>query len=409
MANPSLSEELPASAFVHRIYARTKPNVLIFGSDALAHSCAKANRFGKTVLVTDSVAAFNEPTEMPENATICRVKAPERERAWRFELADIQRNPDSFRQRLEIPRRFPEIKWDVVVVSDETSPNSFASKLQYLNGAAAVASRETTICISKGNCGPERLYCDAVFKKTTPFAPVGIGRIYEAFRADISARGWKGRICPICETWAPQFRPFGLIPRDNASCPRCGSLERHRLIWLFLSRRAFNQMDRPKTFLHIAPERCLEKPLLRRFGSGYLSADLGGKRAMMRADITRLPFQSQSYDFILCSHVLEHVPDDRKALAEFTRILKPGGMAIIAVPICGAHTFEDKTVKTTWERVVMFGQSDHVRSYGRDIVDRFRDAGLQVTVASSSDLASQEENDRFAVGEPAGELYICAK
>jgi len=130
---------------------------------------------------------------------------------------------------------------------------------------------------------------------------------------------------------------------------------------------------------------------------------------MVRMDITDIPFPEQSFDAIYCSHVLEHVQDDRKAMRELFRILKKDGWAILVVPITMEETFEDPSMVDAQQRLDAFGQEDHVRKYGRDYVDRLREAGFEVDVITVSDLLQEEEATRMGLTAASGEIYYCTK
>jgi SAM-dependent methyltransferase len=193
----------------------------------------------------------------------------------------------------------------------------------------------------------------------------------------------------------------------------CGSLERHRLVWLYLQRMTDLFEGRPKKILpkkilHIAPEPTFVPRLRKRFGAGYITADLLDAYAMVKMDVMDIHYPDNTFDFILCSHVLEHVPDDRRAMREFYRTLKPDGWAILMVPIWRDLTFEDPSIVDPAERLAVYGQMDHVRIYGRDFVDRLREAGFDVTITEASDFLSQQEIETMAL-DGAGEIYHCMK
>lgn len=185
------------------------------------------------------------------------------------------------------------------------------------------------------------------------------------------------RFCPLCRSSLRRFLPFGVRRRPNALCPVCKSVERHRALWLYLGRCTDLLGGKPRRLLHVAPELPLARRL-RGAGLQYTSIDLSSRKAMLRMDVTRLAFGDASFDVILCNHVLEHVPDDRQALAELHRVLRPGGWAVVQVPIRGDATDEDPTVTNAAERERRFGQADHVRQYGRDYEARLRAAGFAV-------------------------------
>jgi SAM-dependent methyltransferase len=216
-----------------------------------------------------------------------------------------------------------------------------------------------------------------------------------------------GRHCPVCRRSSRRFRPFGIVERAEAQCVHCGALERHRLVWLFLARRTDLFDGRPRRMLHLAPEECLAPRLRRALGEGYLSADLADPRAMVRMDVTAIRFPDESFDVIYCSHVLEHVPDDRRAMRELHRVLKRDGFAVFMVPVGAERTFEDPAIVEPAARRAAFGQEDHVRVYGPDVADRLAAAGFLVTIARPADFA--EEIARCGLGPAAGEVFHCAK
>jgi SAM-dependent methyltransferase len=190
---------------------------------------------------------------------------------------------------------------------------------------------------------------------------------------------------------------------------RCGSLERHRLLWLYLKERTDLFDGTPKSVLHVAPESCLEPQLQQRLGAGYITADLFNPSATVKLDIMDITFPDQTFDVIFCSHVLEHVADDRKAMRELHRVLKRDGWAIVLVPILAEKTFEDPTIVDPEARLQAFGQSDHVRIYGLDYTDRLRDAGFKVEVTRVADLVARADASLMGLGPMSGEIYLCTK
>lgn len=220
---------------------------------------------------------------------------------------------------------------------------------------------------------------------------------------------WQARICPICGCSSPRFRPFGRIPREDAQCVHCGSLERDRLAWLFIRTRTNLFSPVPKTMLHVAPESCLAERFQAHLGDGYLSADLCDDRAMVRMDVTDIHYPDESFDVVYCSHVLEHVDDDRRAIRELYRVLRPGGWAILLVPVTGEETFEDPEITDPRDRLEAFGQEDHVRRYGPDVVDRFREAGFTVQVTRVADLAAADAAVTLGLTPASGEIFHCTK
>jgi SAM-dependent methyltransferase len=219
----------------------------------------------------------------------------------------------------------------------------------------------------------------------------------------IAYRG-KGRWCPICEKHTRRFRPFGIeYKREQAMCVHCGALERHRLVWLYLQRRTDAFAGR-KRMLHIAPEPC-EGRMKRSVGRGYVSADLLDPAVDVRLDIMRLPYPDGAFDVVYCSHVLEHVDDDRRAMREFRRVLAPSGVALFLVPITAPETFEDFTITDPKDRLLAFGQDDHVRRYGPDFVDRIRESGFAVQVITAEDVADPTEISVMGL-DGSGEIFL---
>ena len=186
--------------------------------------------------------------------------------------------------------------------------------------------------------------------------------------------------CPICQKQFKKFLPYGRInPRPNALCPNCLSLERHRLMWLYLKEKT-NFFSSKLHVLHIAPEACFIKRFEKLHGDQYITADIESPLAKVKMDIHAIPFQDDKFDVVFCNHVLEHVRDDMKALSEINRVLKHGGFAILQVPFFNPvpeNTFEDNSITNPREREKIFGQDDHVRKYGKDYAKRIAQSGLQ--------------------------------
>jgi SAM-dependent methyltransferase len=217
--------------------------------------------------------------------------------------------------------------------------------------------------------------------------------------------------CPINNKSYRAFLPYGRIhPRPNALCPDSMSLERHRLIWLYLQRRT-DFFEKKLHFLHIAPEQCFLKAFEAMHGEGYVTADLESPLAKVKMDIHAIPFDDNTFDAAMCNHVMEHVSDDRKAMHEIWRVLKPGGWAIIQVPFINpvpAETFEDPTITSAADRLKFYGQEDHVRKYGPDYGNRLREAGFEVLEDPFVMQLPPEEVKRYAL--PGDEIiYFCRK
>lgn len=206
------------------------------------------------------------------------------------------------------------------------------------------------------------------------------------------------------------FLPYGYgVQRNNVLSPSTLSLERHRLLWLYLK----NETDfftKPIKVLHFAPEQAFYKRFRKQQNLDYTTTDLNSPLADVKADICNLPFQDDSYDVILCNHVLEHIPDDTKAMQELYRILKPGGMAILQIPqdLSREKTFEDHTITDKKERAKIFGQYDHVRIYGRDYFDKLRSIGFKVGEVDYTKLLSDQGVERYCLAK--GEVIpVCYK
>lgn len=200
--------------------------------------------------------------------------------------------------------------------------------------------------------------------------------------------------CPICNSRLKTFLPFGFtFPvieekkivgggyRQNAVCPICGSYDRERLLYLYLFHKT-DIFEKPKKLLHVAPEAAVENILRAKVNVDYVTADVAAKKVMVQMDITDIRFPDDSFDAIICNHVLEHVIDDGKAMSELYRILNPGGWAILQVPISLTlkNTYEDFSITTITGREQAFGQDDHVRIYAEDYQARLAKAGFKVNV-----------------------------
>lgn len=211
-----------------------------------------------------------------------------------------------------------------------------------------------------------------------------------------------GRICPVCGKTSRKFLAFGIPKREDAMCPMCCSLERHRLLMLFLTKKFAFFSNPPARMLHYAPEAQLSRVFREAVGRGYTTTDLMDPAVDVAADIRDLPFGDGSFDFVLCSHVLEHIPDDRKAMAENLRILKRGGRAIFMVPLYDEPTVEDPLESDPEERTKRFGQHDHVRKYGPDMAGRLATAGFSVESVYKEDFLTEGECAQFGLRHAFG-------
>lgn len=227
--------------------------------------------------------------------------------------------------------------------------------------------------------------------------------------------------CPFCGWKGKSFLPNGVDVRQNSRCPKCDSLERHRMYYLYLKENL--PADSVLKTLHFAPEKIMTGLFNSMSNIDYLSADLNPAKAMIKQDITDITFPDATFDFILCSHVLEHVPDDHKAMTELYRVLKPTGFAILQVPI-RTHfneriidsTYEDFSITDPKDREKVFGQHDHVRIYGKDYKERLERAGFTVRLDKFIERIGPEMTERFALlpqhksaTETEGWIYYCTK
>lgn len=206
------------------------------------------------------------------------------------------------------------------------------------------------------------------------------------------------------------FLPYGYgKQRNNVLSPSTLSLERHRLLWLYLK----NETDfftAPKKVLHFAPEQAFYKRFRKQKNLEYTTTDLYSPLADVKADICNLPFDDNSYDVILCNHVLEHIPDDNKAMQELYRVLKPGGMGIFQIPqdLNREKTFQDNSITDSKERAAIFGQYDHVRIYGTDYFDKLRSIGFTVIEVDYTKKIGSENIEKFCLSK--GEIIpVCYK
>ncbi|WP_178983556.1 class I SAM-dependent methyltransferase [Winogradskyella helgolandensis] len=197
------------------------------------------------------------------------------------------------------------------------------------------------------------------------------------------------------------FLPYGYgNQRNNVLSPSTLSLERHRLLWLYLKDET-DFFTAEKSILHFAPEQCFLKRFRSLKNLKYTTTDLLSPIADVKADICNLPFEDNSYDVILCNHVLEHIPDDTKAMQELYRVMKPGGYGIFQIPqeLDRAVTFEDDSITDRDERSKIFGQYDHVRVYGRDYFDKLRSIGFKVEEVDYTATLSNEDIEKYCLAK----------
>ncbi|MFQ6183662.1 class I SAM-dependent methyltransferase [Sinorhizobium meliloti] len=212
--------------------------------------------------------------------------------------------------------------------------------------------------------------------------------------------------CPCCGSSFKEWRPvFGR--GRKAECHVCHSFERHRHIWLTIDAdRDF--FSKGSKLLHFAPEPFFKNVFGQNPNLDYFDCDLAKERATYQVDITAIPFGDEKFDRVICSHVLEHVPDDRKGMSEMFRVLKPGGIAYVMVPSeVRAATYEDPAINTPELRLKHYGQATHVRIYSRDdFVARLQECGFVVEVQFPRRKYGEEMCKDFLLGD---NIYICSK
>jgi len=206
-----------------------------------------------------------------------------------------------------------------------------------------------------------------------------------------------------------KFLPYGYVNiRENVLSPGTLSLERHRLLWLYLQRET-DLFAKLYKVLHLAPEQAFYKRFKKIKNLDYITADLYSPLADVKADITNLPFDDNSFDVIFCNHVLEHIKDDTKAMQELYRVMKPNGWGVFQIPLDKNRdvSFEDDSITDKDERTRIFGQYDHVRVYGMDYFDKLRTVGFTVESLDYSANLSEKEITKYALEK--GELLPIAR
>lgn len=221
--------------------------------------------------------------------------------------------------------------------------------------------------------------------------------------------------CNCCGKSFITFLPAGIVKRANARCPNCGSLERHRLVWNFIENKT-DLLTKPHKILHSAPELYYSKKFKQNANINYVAIDkypdeYNYSTETIDMDLTDLKFEDNSFDFIICNHVLEHIPNDTDAMREMYRVLSQGGKAILNVPFekDRENTFEDFTITDPAKKLELFGQTDHVRIYsGKDYKKRLESVGF--TVEQIDFVSTFSKSDKFKYGLQEGEdIFYCSK
>lgn len=217
--------------------------------------------------------------------------------------------------------------------------------------------------------------------------------------------------CPVCERSFRKFLSYGseVAHREGVLCPYDLTLERHRLMWLYLQKESnffTDQLD----VLHIAPEQCFHKKFKEQENLNYLTGDLVSPIADMHFDLHDIPLEENKFDVIFCNHVLEHVDDALQCMKELHRVMKPGGWGIMQVPqdISRKETYEDPTITSEEDREREFWQKDHVRLFGMDYPDWLRKAGFEVEVYNKEEKLGEDLIERYRLMKKEI-LYIVRK
>ncbi|MDR2475119.1 MAG: class I SAM-dependent methyltransferase [Bacteroidales bacterium] len=249
--------------------------------------------------------------------------------------------------------------------------------------------------------------------------PDFILRYYRDYRRrrEMKAHAGDNVYCPVCGSCFAEFGTYGLIARKNTRCYYCGSLERHRLLWKYFNDKT-NLLDgTAKCILHVAPEKSFYDIFQENSALEYIPCDLfperynyNGKVGISKVDLTEIPFDENTFDVVLCSHVLEHIPDDKLAMSELYRVMKKGAWAVLQVPVDYSRetTYEDFTITTPKGREKAFGQNDHVRCYGRDYKNKLESIGFKVIEDDYVTKFSVQELYKYGL-MPSELIYFCRK
>jgi len=218
---------------------------------------------------------------------------------------------------------------------------------------------------------------------------------------------------PISGKTYRKFLPYGYsgkAKRKNVLCPGSLSLERHRLLWLYLKQKSTFFTAQKLKLLHVAPEQCFYKLFLKQNNLEYVTADLNSPIADVHMDLHKAPFKNDEFDVIFCNHVLEHVDDDKQCMQELYRIMKPGGWGIFQVPqdINLQKTYEDKSIVSEEQREIHFWQKDHVRLYGLDYAERLIEVGFNVEIVDYTKELSPQLVERYRLPKDE-KIYVCRK
>jgi len=258
----------------------------------------------------------------------------------------------------------------------------------------------------------------SLIKKTIP------QKNYSLFREQYLKLKYFGTkfTCPFCKGIFRTFLPFGVKNpifeekniigggyRLNVMCPCCNSTDRERNIYLYLKNKT-NIFNEDITLLHVAPESNLKKVFINCSTIHYLTVDLKSTSVMAKMDLTNIACIDNSFDVIICNHVFEHIPNDRKAISELYKVLKRGGWAILQVPISQSltATYEDPSITGQEEREKIFGQKDHVRIYAKDYIKKLQNAGFSVEIYNYAIEHGENASKKYGLLKEE-DIYICSK
>lgn len=219
-------------------------------------------------------------------------------------------------------------------------------------------------------------------------------------------------LCPCCKSSFREFAPFGDSRRKNAWCPNCQGLERHRLLWMYFEKKT-NLYQRPLKVLHVAPEDIFFNHFKKQQNIDYYPVDIYPNlypNGTKYFDLLNPGADVEKYDVIICNHVFQYIEEDKRAMANIYKLMKPGGWGIMQVPINGKNpvTYEDASITDPLERLKAFGLKEHVRYYGLDYADRLRDAGFKVNVDDYTKEFSDKDNYKYGFWK-GDAVYYCTK
>lgn len=218
--------------------------------------------------------------------------------------------------------------------------------------------------------------------------------------------------CPVCGKTSRKFLPYGskVAYREGVLCPHDLTLERHRLMWLYLKNKSDFFTAEKLELLHIAPEQCFLPYFKKQKNLTYLTGDLESPIADMHFDLHHIPLEDNRFDVVFCNHVLEHVADDKQCMSELFRVMKPGGWGIFQVPqdMTREVTYEDPGIVSPEDRELHYWQKDHVRLYGRDYPLKMQRVGFEVEIYDPESELTVEQFERYRLN-PKEVLYIFKK